>query len=223
MADVVAVVPVLGRPWRVEPLIEALAASLEQTTVELLFVASPGDDAEIAELESAGARYLVADRPAGPGDWARKVNLGYRATDAPWIFTGADDLCFCPGWADRALECAMATAAGVVGTNDCANERVIRGDHATHNLVARWYADTYGTVDGPGAVVTEVYAHNYVDDELVQTARTRGKWKFCRASEVPHMHPNFDRSVRIDDTYRLGESRFTADRVMFMRRRPLFR
>jgi hypothetical protein len=214
---VVVAVPVLGRPWRVVPLIVAHLSALAETPVRLLFVASPGDDAEIEKLEQVGASYVVAPFERGPGDWARKINLVYR------IFTGADDLCFCPAWADRALECAVATGAGVVGTQDNANQRVVRGDHATHNLVARWYADTMGTVDGAGAVVSEAYSHNYADDELVGTARARGLWTFCPGAEVPHLHPNYDREIRRDETYEIGQRDYQQDALLFRQRERLWR
>lgn len=222
MAEVVVVVPVLGRPWRIVPVIAAFLDALRETPCRLLFVASPEDTAEIAKLEQVGASYIVAPFEQGPGDWARKTNLAYRETTEPWLFTGADDLCFCPGWADRALECAARTGAGVVGTQDNANVRVMQGEHATHNLVARWYADSLGTVDGAGAVVSEVYSHNYVDDELVETAKARGLWTFCEDSEVPHMHPNWDRHVARDETYDLGQRDFQADARLFQQRRQLF-
>jgi hypothetical protein len=220
-ADVVVAVPVLGRPERVAPLIDSLDSSIETAQLRVIFVASPGDPAEVEALEQSGIDYLVAPFERGDGDWARKVNLVYRSTDAPWVFTGADDLCFCPGWADRALECAAATGAGVVGTQDYANSRVIAGEHATHNLVARWYADQHGTIDAAGQVVTEVYAHNFVDDELVETAKHRGLWTFCPDSEVPHNHPNWDRAIRRDRTYRIGEQQFDRDARLFRIRRAM--
>jgi hypothetical protein len=227
VTDVAVVVPVLGRPERVAPLAESLADSVRDVGCALYFVASSADYPELDALNEwarpLGASYFVSSWPPGPADWARKINLAYRLTGEPWVFTGADDLCFCPGWADAAIECATATGAGVVGTQDYGNSRVIAGDHATHNLVARWYADELGTVDGPGAVVTEAYSHNFVDNELVETAKARQLWTFCAESEVPHLHPNWDRSVRRDETYALGERDFNEDARLFRQRLPVIR
>jgi hypothetical protein len=220
--SVAVVVPVLGRPWRVEPLRDSLLESQGDVPLELLFVASPNDEAEIQELRRCGVDFLVSSWPSGPADWARKVNLAYRETRADWIFTGADDLCFCPGWADRALECAATSGAGVVGTQDHGNIRVRRGEHATHSLVARWYADEYGTVEEKRTVVSELYDHNFVDDELVETAKGRGLFVFCNAAEVPHLHPNWRQDVKRDATYELGQEQFWTDRIRFIRRRHLF-
>jgi hypothetical protein len=223
VAEVVVVVPVLDRPHRVVPLIASHLDSLEQVAVRLLFVASPGDAAEIAKLQLVGADFLIAEWPPGRADWARKMNFAYKQTTERWVFTGADDLCFCPGWADRALDCAASAGAAVVGTQDLANARVLRGEHATHNLVARWYADQLGTVDGPRSVVSEVYEHNYVDDELVETAKARGLWTFCDDAEVPHLHPNTDPTVHRDATYELGQRHFQQDALLFRQRQSRFR
>lgn len=224
-ASILVVVPVLRRPDRAEPLVAAFHEAECDAGVRLLFVGTPADAAELEAIRVlswawSDVDYLIADWPAGRADWARKINLAYRETDDDWLLTGADDLCFCPGWADRALECASRTGAGVVGTNDLGNARVMRGTHATHNLVARWYADRHGTIDGPGQVVSEVYDHNFVDDELVTTARHRRLWTFCAASEVPHLHPHWG-EAEWDDTYAKGQARFTADQRLFQQRRRL--
>lgn len=229
---VLVVVPVLRRPRRAAPLAASLAASVEQVELGLLFVCSPEDDEQIEACDAlrrpenapeglVSIGYAVIDWQVGPGDWARKINFAYRLSLEPWVFTGADDLCFHPGWADRALEIAEQTGAGVIGTNDLGNPRVTSGKHSTHSLVARAYADERGTVDGPGAVVSEVYAHNFVDDELVATARARGAYAFAADSRVEHLHPNWRKS-RTDDVYAIGEATFHEDRIRFARRRRLW-
>jgi hypothetical protein len=212
-------VPVLGRPHRVEPLLESLAAATSVPYVAV-FVCSPGDDEELAAVRAAAApavSLLVADRPAGPGDFAFKTNLAYRWTEEPWLFTGADDLRFHPGWAEEALRVAAETGARVVGTNDLGNPTVMSGRHATHSLVARSYADGLGTLDGPGAVLCEQYDHQYVDTELVVTAQTRGEWAFADRSHVEHLHPFWGKG-RMDATYERGLAGGRADRALFMSR-----
>lgn len=229
--SVLVVVPVLGRPRRAAVLAQSLASSAGDVELALLFVCSPGDLEEIAACEAlrhppgleglASIGYGIAEWESGPGDWARKINWAYRISEEPWIFTGADDLCFHPGWADRALEVAGETGAQVIGTNDLGNPRVTSGKHSTHSLVARAYADEQGTVNGPGAVVSEVYRHNFVDDELIATARARGAYAFAAEARVEHLHPNWGKSKR-DAVYDLGEEGFHEDRVLFARRRRLW-
>jgi len=208
---VAILVPVLGRPHRVVPTIESVAAATPEAH-RLLFVASADDQAELAALDAAGADHLVVAR--GRGSWAKKINDGYRATTGEWIFTGADDLEFRPGWFSRALGWA-GPDTGVIGTNDLWNPRVMTGAHSTHSLVRRSYADLSGTVDQPGLVLHEGYPHQFADDELVQTAMARGAYVHAFDSIVKHLRP----AIADDATYRLGEQSHQSGKRLFIARR----
>lgn len=187
----------------------------------LLFVCSQDDDDEIAACSEAGD-VLVVEWPAGAGDYARKINAGYRATTEPFIFTGADDLVFHEGWAREALELASETGAGVVGTDDLWNPAVRRGDHSTHSLIRRAYVEQDGASwDGPGVVYHEGYDHQFVDTELVAVAMQRGRWAFCRAARVEHLHP-FAHKGEMDATYRKGLAHGRDDRRLYESRRRLY-
>lgn len=216
---VAILVPVLRRPHRAAPLV----ASIEAATPEphrVLFVASPGDTAEQDAVRATGADLLVIDRTPGCGDYARKVNNGHRATREPFLFLAADDLAFYPGWLTAALA-HVERGASVVGTNDLGNPRVLRGDHATHSLVTRSYIDEHGTIDQPGTVLHEGYQHEYVDDELVGTAKHRGVWSFAADSIVEHLHPHWGKAPT-DDLYDAQAHRLRASRSLFIRRRRLW-
>lgn len=214
MTDLVVLVPVLNRPGNVEPLLVSFERS--GAPGDLIFIADESDHAEIQAIEEAGASALVTD---GLVTWPRKINLGYRETDALWMLLAADDVRFRPGWWEATAE-LRAAGFGVIGTNDLGNPRVLRGEHATHALVAREYADAQGTIDGPGAVVCDEYLHWFCDDELVATAKARGSWAPCPASIVEHMHPYFRPGVAWDQTYALGEMASSTDRLLWERRRP---
>ena len=211
----VVLVPVLARPHRVAPLL----ASLERATPEphrCLFLPTPGDNPELEALRLAGAQFQEY-----AGNYAAKINAGIEATDEPLIFTGADDLAFHAGWLEAALEVMDETGAGVVGTQDRCNPRVIAGLHATHFLVAREYVERHGTIDEPGKLLHEGYAHEYVDDELIGTARARGQYAFAAEAVVEHLHP-LVKKAPVDATYRLGRSRSGEGRALFRRRRRLW-
>lgn len=209
-------IPVLGRPERAAPLVESIQAATESEH-EIVFVATPGDTEQIAAAVMTGARVLITADPRGPGDYARKINLGIVNTTAEWIFQGADDIVFHRGWDAEAL----AVGAPVTGTNDLGNPLVMRGGHATHSLVQRRYVEEHGTIDGPG-LLHEGYHHCWVDNELVETARARGAWKAARRSHVEHRH-HIWRKGADDATYRLGQEGYQADYALFMERRPLWR
>lgn len=226
MADVVILVPVLRRPYRAAH----VAASAEYATPEgrVLFICSPDDVIEQRACEDTGCDVLVVDWPGGErGDWARKINAGYRATSEPWMLLGADDLVFHPGWFQAAMDClppdGVGHRVGVVGTNDLANRRTMTGVHSTHPLVARWYADERGTLTwgddqgGPGHVVVECYRHNFVDDELVGTAKARRAWQWVQDARIEHRHPTWG-TAPDDEVYALGREGWRADKTLHRKR-----
>lgn len=226
MTAVAIVVPVLSRPRNARPLVESV---LRATTVEwdLVFVCSPGDTEQIAACDDIAlwpnVDILIVDWPAGPGDYARKIQAGYDLTDAPYVLLGADDLRFHPGWDTAALAVAREFDVGVIGTNDRANPSVIAGNHSTHPLVARCYIDTHGgSVGEPGVVYHAGYDHQWVDSELVETAKARGCYAHCHDSVVEHLHPLFNHRVQSDSTYERGQQGGQTDRDLYESRRHLW-
>lgn len=215
--DLVIIVPMLGRAHRVVPLLESIHATC---TARVLFAVSPGDPAVHRAIDAAGEQRVTVERHA-VGDYARKVNTAYRASSEPLVFTGADDLLFHPGWFEAATA-KLAPGIGVVGTNDLGSPRVVRGDHATHSLVTRDYADRFGTIDEPGAVLHEGYIHEYVDDELVGTAKARGAWAFAVEARVEHLHPNWNPAVPMDALYAEQPRRMRLSRSLYQRRQRLW-
>ena len=217
--DLAVVVPMLGRPHTVAPLAESIRATVP--AAHIVWVLSPGDSSDVATaVAAAGGDVQQVDyRPIG--DYARKINTGYRATSRPLIFTGACDLYFHPGWYEAATA-VLEPGVGVVGTNDGGSPRVQAGEHSTHSLITRAYADEYGTVDGPGAIYAEVYPHEYIDDELVETAKWRGAWAMAIDARVEHLHPNWNPAVPMDGTYLAQRSRMARGRPIYQRRRHLW-
>lgn len=214
---VVVIVPVLRRPHRAAPLAESVQAT---SSARVLFVASPNDVAEQDAVRATGADLLVMDKPHRCGDYARKINAAYRTTTEPLMFLGADDLRFHPGWLEAALE-ALGDGIGVVGTNDLTNPRTMRGEHSTHSLVTREYVDVFGTIDEPRKVLHEGYRHEYVDDELVGTAKKRGAWAFAAHSYVEHLHPMAGKAP-MDPLYAAQAERMRMSRNLYRRRRLLW-
>lgn len=229
VSEIVVVVPVLGRPQKAAVVAESHEAA-RRFPSWLVFVCSPDDEDQIqacrraTRWENGGGDVLIADFPPGPGDFARKVNLAYRATSQPWIFQAADDVLFDPGWDTALLAKAEATGALVVGTQDCGNPSVKRGEHSTHTLIARSYIDDPGaSMDGPGSVFSEAYGHQYCDVELVELAKARGVWAFAHDAIVRHEHPFWVGRDRLDETYRRGMAQSRADARVYAQRRRLWR
>ena len=219
MIDVVVIAPVLGRPDNAGPLASSLAASTDRA--RLVFVCSPDDDAEIASCHATGAETIVVDWWPGWAEWARKLEFVRACTDEPYMLLGADDIRFRTGWVEAVLDVFAHNDVGVVGTNDLANPAVRAGRHSTHPVVCRGYADM-GTIDNPGLMLHDGYFHQFVDNELVETARHRGCWAFARKAHVEHLHPVWSTATN-DDTYRRGAERARDDQRLFNQRRRLWR
>ena len=213
--DLAILVPMLGRPHHIAPLLTSITESTRGARV--VFLATPGDGEVIAELYRLGKQveFLIVERQPR-GDYGRKVNAGYRHTTEPLLFTGASDLRFHPGWFEAACAC-LRPGIGVVGTNDLGNPRVLAGEHATHFLVTREYADRWGTIDGPGRVMAEAYPHEYVDTEMIGTAKARGAYAMCLDSHVEHLHPHWGKAPT-DDIYDGQPARMMTGRRIYERR-----
>ena len=247
-ADLAIVIPVLRRPHRLMRVYDSAKAATPNAHV--LFVASTDDGATREALDAHGLDHIIAPWPGGQrGDYARKINLGYRYTTQPLIFTGADDIAFHVDWFDEAASLidvpeeaitvlkggilvgpGVVPRIGVVGTKDLCNERTMVGAHSTHSLVARWYADQGGCADQDHVIYHETYFHEYCDDELVQTAMARQAYAHSEAI-VEHLHPNRDAAnhprpneftVKDDEVYQLGRARSRMSRRIFMHRRSLW-
>lgn len=217
---VLVAIPVLGRPHRIEPLLASLDAATPHPH-RVLFVCSPSDTVMIDACGASGRDVHVMDQDWREGDYARKINTAVELSDEMFIFTGADDLDFHPGWLPAALRRFDDPAIGVVGTNDLGSRRVMAGEHATHFLVRRTYVIEQGTIDEPGKVFHEGYWHEFVDDELVGTARYRGAWAMALDSRVEHLHPDWGKAP-VDPMYARAGRRQQSGYRLFARRQHLW-
>jgi len=223
--SLVVVVPVLRRFHRVAPFLESLEAATPEPH-RTIFVATAGDLAMIETIVAAAAELptiqLEILAPNRVGDFARKINHGYRVSSEPFIFVGADDLAFRPNWWPAARAYFDDPNIGVVGTQDLApTARAREGTHATHVLVRRQYADDFGTIDEPYKICHEGYVHEYVDDELVGTAKYRKAWIFAHDSVVEHLHPSWGKAPT-DTLYRDQRRRMVVSRRLYTTRKRLW-
>lgn len=223
--DLVILVPLLGRPHRVQPVFESMRDATPRAHV--LFLVSHDDPDAKGAVGELLHRYpfevdaMLADWPGGsPGDYARKMNMGVARTSEAMIFLGADDLHYHDGWLKAALA-QLRPGIGVIGTNDLGNPRVISGDHATHSLVLRSYVEQLGTIDQPGKLLHEGYVHEFCDDELVGTARYRHAYAHAGDSHVEHLHPHWNKAPT-DASYDAQDDRIAASRAHFEQRRRLW-
>jgi hypothetical protein len=193
-------IPMLGRAHFVAPLVRSLIDST-RTPYRLLFLCSPGDEEVIATCRAHGETCVMEWAPEG-GDFARKINWAFENTDSEWLFQGASDIRFNPGWDRQALRIAGRSSRGVIGTNDLHNPGVLKKIASTHTLFSRRYIEQFGgTVDGTGRVFCELYDHQFVDTEFIETAKLRHQFAFAQHAIVEHLHHYFGGRPRdeIDD------------------------
>jgi hypothetical protein len=208
----VAVIVPTRRANNAKPFMESLRATAPSVSAWAVVYAEHRDVEQA--WGSAGAMALIGTA----NTYASKLNYGYRMVGADWLLLVGDDVKFHPGWLEAALAKADETGAQVVGVNGLGTERERAGQFATHQLVRRAYVDEVGASwDGPGVVAHEGYGHMFVDDEIVTAAMRRGVWAMAVDSIVEHVHHYFGKAP-VDDTYRLGESSFAADRALFRTR-----
>lgn len=215
------VIPTYGRADR---LARVAVNAIEATPNigRLLFVVEDDDDATIDALNALPDLRIQVIRNEGPRTYAGAVNTAAKYVTGNWLFTGADDLSFKPGWDEAALTLAMRTGAKVVGTNDMWNQAVLAGHHSTHSLVAMDYITGKGaTADAVPGKVLHDYHHNFVDPELVQVAMSRGVYAHCHTAVVEHLHPLAGKAPT-DDTYDRGSENWDADEALFVARRPMW-
>ena len=209
---VAILVPVLNRPHRVEPFLRDLRENTPEPH-RVIFGVSEGDEETIRVLDQSGAEYLTV--PESEGTYARKINALYNATDEPYVFLAADDYRFTPGWLTQAHR-AMRDVEGVIAPDDLCNNL------GTCCLVSRKYVEEQGgTADSLGAVFHDSYRHNFCDMELFETAKARGKYRWCGDSIVEHLHPVLGKSER-DSTYALGDSTYALDEALYVSRQHLW-
>lgn len=209
-------VPVLRRPSSAQPLFDSAQNTV--TDFRVIFICSPRDRLQIESCHVTGAEVWVTDWHPGRGDYSRKINWAYDRSEAEWIFQGADDIRFTLGWDEQALQTALVKDRRVIGTNDLHNPLVLRQRSSTHSLIARSYIQEYGgTKDDTGKVFCELYDHQYVDNEFIETAKTRNEFAFSRDSIVEHLHPHWG-LAEMDQTYRKATRKTMDDRKLYQQR-----
>ena len=211
---IAVLVPVLGRPHRVAPLLESFVNATSAYDATLYLIAQRSDTEELRAIEAQGLEPILVDDE--DRSWAKKINRGFAATKEPWILLAADDLAFHAGWVDK-VRTLLHSHCGVIGTNDLGNASTIKGISSTHPLVRRTYAQIFGTADERGRVLHEGYDHNFPDSELVETAKARGLYTHKRDCVIEPLHPLWGKGER-DQIYQLGSANWNTDQALFVAR-----
>lgn len=213
--DVAIIVPTLGRPDSLAPLVASLRGATP-AVYRLCLVVDPDDEATHTALASLSAAPEVFVVEAA-GTYPAKTNAGAKATTEPLLVPTADDVVFHPGWYEAALP-HFERGAQVVGTSDL-TPATRNGKHTTMPILTRSYLEDPGAAYGEtGVVFHEGYHHNFVETELWQLACHRGVAAFESRAVIEHRHPSWG-TAEVDDTYRRGAlTGWDADKALFEER-----
>lgn len=200
------IVPTLGRPHRLEPLILNIASNTPLGRYEIVFVVDHDDTATRDRIEAVrsrgwrnGARFRTV---FCDGTYPVKINAGVGASLAQLVCLSGDDAVWHPGWFGAAVA-AMTPGVSVVGTRDLSPISA-DGTHSTQPIVRRSYIEELGGAwEEPGRAMHEGYHHNFCETELCQLAQARGVWAFEPASIIEHRHPDWG-TAEEDATYQKG-------------------
>ena len=197
------------RPARIMAIANEIAATVHPLT-PVLWACTEGS--ECAAILEFWREDFTCDEG---GSWGVRLNRLFTHTDAEYLFLGADDVRFHPGWHDAAMA-RMQQVDGVVAVNDLWNPR------GTLALVSRRYLlEEGGTVDGTGAIIHEGYRHCFSETELFETAASRSRFAYCAESIVEHLHPAAGKS-EWDEVYKIGTDNWDHDEALYLSRRHLW-
>lgn len=202
MTDII--IPTYKRAHKIPWIVENIRAATPEPH-RIIFVCDEDESMRAAALCGA-----VALKNEHAPSYAGAINTACDWSDAEWLFFGADDLDFQPGWL-RNLQPKMYPPWCVIGTDDGDWEPVQAGVTATHVLVRNAYIrEQGGTADRvPGVAMFEGYKHYCVEQELVMVAKKRGAWTPCLASVVLH------KPDRSDEKAKQNAANFAEDRVVY--------
>ncbi len=166
-------VPTLGRPAELRPLLQSVATTTPPGSAEVVFVLDHDDPETHAELHAAWEQGWRFSSVFADGTFPEKTNAGVAATSQPFVLPGADDIAFHTGWLDHALA-AFTDGVEVVGTNDL-SPSTADGQHATMPIIRRSYIESPGAAYGEtGTVFHAGFHHNFCERETCLLAQHRG-------------------------------------------------
>lgn len=210
--------PTFGRPHRLAPVAENIAKAT-RSPYRLCFGVEAHDDATLSELERLGLEYVV--NPDTPS-FSNALQALYEYTDEPVFFWANDDFLFLDGWDAAPLEMLERFPdIGVLGVHDGNPDTKFW----TMSFIRRSYIEEQsGVVDMPDRVLYP-YEHNFIDDELTQTAQSRNVWDKCFEPCIIHLHPSFEwveGRMPTDTTYAKNDKSFARDSALYHSRVHLF-
>lgn len=209
--------PTLSRPQKMRQLVDNLQATT-RSPFQLYWGVEPDDRESILAAKDTGYPVIINE---GKPSYSDALQTIYEQTDEPIFLWANDDFHFLDGWDIVPLEMMEKHEdIGVLGLYD-GNPKT---SFTSISLIRRKYIEEQsGVVDMPNRVLYP-YKHNYVDNELTETAQHRGVWDRCETPCIEHQHPSFKwlGDFPSDATYEKNLKTFGQDSETFNNRRHLW-
>ena len=151
-------VPTLGRPDALAPLIHSIRATTPTDCYEIVFVLDSDDRPTHEALHAYpghDVRIVVGD-----GTYPQKTNMGFDESEGDLILPTADDVRFHPGWYELAMQ---EFANWVKWSGNDLSPATEGGEHVTMPIVRRSYIEDPCRAGERGTVFNEDYHHNFVE------------------------------------------------------------
>ena len=217
MKEIAIVIPTMGRPRLLFPLVWNIAKTTPSGIFQIYFVVNADDTlTQHTVIGFAGPIQMVLTAKKG---YPAAVNAGVRASEEPLIAIINDDVRFHNGWWDG-LRQALTPDVSVIASNDL-SPHTMQGDACTQPIVRRSYIEEQGGAWGePGVALHEGYLHNFSETELFDVALQRCVAVFAPDCVIEHIHPDWGKA-EIDDTYLAGSKRpggWEHDHALYLER-----
>lgn len=210
--------PTLGRPNKLQEVLDNLKENTFNN-FELYWGIEPFDKASVKAAKKTGCNIIINNGKACYSDALQSI---YDETDEEIFLWANDDFHFLKDWDKGPIEYLQSNPEiGVLGLHD-GNPQT---KYSTISMIRRIYiVDESGVMDMTNRVLYP-YMHNYVDDELTETAQKRGRWAHYDGKSIEHRHHSFTwlGEVDHDETYQKSEKTFGQDTETFHRRRHLWK
>ena len=209
--------PTYNRPHKLKPVADNIKKATK-SKYRLYFGIEPDDKKSQEEAEKWGLNYVINQYTPS---YSNALQSLYEATDEDIFFWANDDFLFLDEWDVKPLEMLDDNPnVMVLGVHDGNPKTSFR----TISFIRRKYIEEQsGVIDIPNRVLYP-YHHNFVDDELTNTAIARGVWDACPTLCIQHQHPSFTwlGEFPTDSTYKKNDKHFAKDAETYNSRMHLW-
>lgn len=209
-------IPTYGRAYK----LKEVAKNIKQATrtpYKLYWGIEIFDKDSVKEASQTNSKIVFNN---GNPCYSDALQAIYESSDEEIFFWANDDFRFLDGWDIAPMEMMKDENISVLGVHD-GNPHT---KFSTISFIRRKYIEEQsGVIDMPNRVLYP-YKHNYVDDELTETAKKRGVWAYCAEPCIHHQHHSFKwlGDFAHDETYKKNDLTFSEDTNTFYSRRHLW-